>query len=88
MAELQPKVSLIVATTQGLKMHGGVALDDIKEPNIEGLRKGFANLDKHVENLQSFGQTVIVAFNKYATDTDEGLMLYKTLCRFRRWLCY
>ncbi|MCK9180025.1 MAG: formate--tetrahydrofolate ligase [Bacteroides sp.] len=79
-AELQPKVSLIVATTQGLKMHGGVALDDIKEPNIEGLRKGFANLDKHVENLQSFGQTVIVAFNKYATDTDEEVNALQKHC--------
>ena len=79
-AELQPKVSLIVATTQGLKMHGGVALDAIKEPNMEGLRKGFANLDKHVENLQSFGQTVIVAFNKYATDTDEEVDALQKHC--------
>lgn len=79
-AELQPKLSLIVATTQGLKMHGGVSLDAIKQPNMDGLVKGFANLDKHIENLQSFGQTVIVAFNKYATDTDDEVEALRKHC--------
>ena len=54
---LQPKLTIIVATAQGLKMHGGVSLDRIKEPNMEGLKEGFGNLDKHVRNLRSFGQT-------------------------------
>lgn len=61
---LQPKLTIIVATAQGLKMHGGVSLDRIKEPNMEGLKEGFGNLDKHVRNLRSFGQQVIVAFNR------------------------
>lgn len=61
---LQPRLTVIVATAQGLKMHGGVSLDRIKEPNMEGLKEGLRNLDKHVRNLRSFGQTVIVAFNK------------------------
>ncbi|MBP6065176.1 MAG: formate--tetrahydrofolate ligase [Bacteroides sp.] len=77
---LQPRLTVIVATTQGLKMHGGVSLDSIKEPNLEGLRKGLRNLDKHVRNLRSFGQTVIVAFNRYATDTDEEMELLRQHC--------
>ena len=63
---LQPQLTVIVATAQGLKMHGGVSLDRIKEPNMEGLKEGLRNLDKHIRNLRSFGQTVVVAFNKFA----------------------
>ncbi len=77
---LQPALTVIVATAQGLKMHGGVALDHIKEPNIEGLKEGLRNLDKHVHNLKSFGQTVVVAFNKYAEDTDEEMALLREHC--------
>lgn len=77
---LQPKLTIIVATAQGLKMHGGVSLDQIKEPNAEGLTKGLANLDKHIENLRSFGQTVVVAFNRYANDTEEEIDLLRQHC--------
>lgn len=77
---LQPKLTVIVATTQGLKMHGGIALEGIKQPNEEGLRKGFENLDKHIENLQRFGQSVVVCFNRYATDTDEEIALCRAHC--------
>lgn len=77
---LQPKLTIIVATAQGLKMHGGVSLDQIKEPNAEGLTKGLANLDKHIENLRSFGQTVVVAFNRYANDTEEEIDLVRQHC--------
>lgn len=77
---LQPKLTVIVATAQGLKMHGGVELDKIKEPNHEGLFKGLANLDKHIANLQSFGQTVVVAFNKYANDTDDEIEMVRRHC--------
>ncbi len=80
-AGLQPKLTIIVATAQGLKMHGGVELDKIKEPNMEGLKEGMKNLDKHIENLQSFGQTVVVAFNKYANDTDEEIALVRSHCK-------
>ncbi len=79
-AGLQPKLTVIVATAQGLKMHGGVALDAIKEPNIEGIKKGFENIDKHIRNLKSFGQTVVVSFNRFATDTDEEMDLIKRHC--------
>lgn len=77
---LQPKLTVIVATTQGLKMHGGVALEDIKQPNTEGLERGFANLDKHIENIQRFGQSVVVCFNRYATDTNEEIEMCRAHC--------
>ena len=63
-AGLTPKLTIIVATAQGLKMHGGVAIEDIKKPDTDGLIKGFENLDKHIANMQSFGQNVMVAFNR------------------------
>ena len=77
---LQPKLTIVVATAQGLKMHGGVAVEDIKKPNSEGLMKGLANLDKHIQNMQSFGQTVIVAFNRYAGDVPEEIEIVKNHC--------
>lgn len=78
--ELQPKLTIIVATAQGLKMHGGISLEHIKEPNLEGLMKGMENLDKHIANLHSFGQTVVVAFNRYANDTDEEIEAARRHC--------
>ena len=77
---LQPKLTVLVATTQGLKMHAGVAETEIKKPNAEGLTRGFLNLDKHVRNLQKFGQTVVVCFNRYAFDTDEEMALVRKHC--------
>lgn len=77
---LQPDLTVIVATAQGLKMHGGVDLDRIKEPDMEGLRNGLANLDKHVQNLRSFGQSVVVVFNRFATDTDDEMALLRQHC--------
>jgi formate--tetrahydrofolate ligase len=79
-AGLQPKLTVIVVTSQGLKMHGGVPLTDIQLPNKEGLVKGFENLDKHIQNLKKFGQNIVVAFNKYATDTDEEIALLRKHC--------
>lgn len=77
---LQPKLTVIVATSQGLKMHGGVAIGDIQKPNEEGLKKGLENLDKHIANMKSFGQQVIVAFNKYHFDTDGEIALLANHC--------
>lgn len=77
---IQPRLTVIVTTAQGLKMHGGVSLDRIKEPNMEGLKEGFHNLDKHVRNLRSFGQTIVVAFNKFASDTEEEIELLRKHC--------
>ena len=77
---LNPVLTVLIATLNGLKMHGGTALADIQKPDAEGVRKGFANLDKHIKNLQSFGQTVIVCFNKYASDTEEEINMVKEHC--------
>ena len=79
-AGLQPALSVLVATLGGLKMHGGVDEKDLKTQNIEGVRHGLANLDRHIENLKSFGQTVVVAFNRFATDTEEEIALVREHC--------
>jgi len=77
---LKPDLTVLVATLNGLKMHGGTALEDIQKPDAEGVRKGFANLDRHIGNLRSFGQTVIVCFNKYASDTVEEIEMVRQHC--------
>lgn len=77
---LQPSLTVLVATTQGLKMHGGVPVESIKEPNAQGLLEGMKNLDKHIRNIQGFGQTVVVCFNRFATDTDEEIELCRSHC--------
>ena len=80
-AGLTPKLTVIVATAQSLKLHGGVPENKIKDQNIEGMTNGFENLDKHVENMKRFGQEVIVTFNRYASDTDEEIALVAEHCR-------
>lgn len=80
---LQPKLTVIVVTAQGLKMHGGTPETDIRQPDMEGLKKGLENLSKHLENLASFGQTVVVAFNKYAFDTQDEIDVVAEFCRQR-----
>ena len=77
---LQPALTILVATTQGLKMHGGVPVEAIKEPNMEGLKEGVKNLDRHIRNLQGFGQTVVVCFNRFAADTDEEINFCREHC--------
>ncbi|HML65398.1 MAG TPA: formate--tetrahydrofolate ligase [Dysgonomonas sp.] len=79
-AGITPKLTIIVITTQALKMHGGVALEDIKKKNIDGLLKGFENLNKHIENMKSFGQTVLVSLNRYGFDSDEEISLIEKCC--------
>lgn len=78
---LSPKLTIIVATAQGLKMHGGTPEKLIKQEDIAGLKKGMDNLKKHLENLASFGQTVLVAFNKYAFDTEEEIGIVRDFCK-------
>lgn len=80
-AGLRPELTVIVATAQSLKLHGGVDEKLIKEPNPEGIRRGLANLDRHVENMKRFGQSVIVTFNRFAQDTDEEIALVADHCR-------
>ena len=80
-AAISPKLTVLVATAQALKMHGGIDISSIKEPHIEGIKQGFANMDKHIHNLQSFGQTVVVCINRFPTDTDEELQLIQEHCQ-------
>ena len=82
-AGLQPQLVVIVATTQGLKMHGGVALDHIKEPNADGLKEGLKNLNRHINNMQGFGQPVIVTLNRFDSDTDEEIDIIRKNCEDR-----
>ena len=79
-AGLKPDLTVLVASTLALKMHGGVDEKEIKLPNAEGLKNGFANLDRHIANLQKFGQTVLVCFNRFASDTEEEIAMVMEHC--------
>ncbi|MBB6275804.1 formate--tetrahydrofolate ligase [Porphyromonas circumdentaria] len=79
-AGVAPKLTVLVATLAGLKMHGGVNEKEIKSPNKEGLIEGLKNLDRHVENLRKFGQQVVVCFNQFATDTEDEIKLVRQHC--------
>ena len=79
-AGLKPDCVVIVATIRALKMHGGVAKDDLKKENLEALEKGFANLEKHIENVRKFHVPVVVAVNRFSLDTDDEIALLKRLC--------
>ncbi len=78
-AGLKPDCVVIVATIRALKMHGGVAKDDLKKENLEALEKGYANLARHVENVQKYGVQVVVATNRFSSDTDAEIALLKRL---------
>jgi formate--tetrahydrofolate ligase len=77
---LKPRLVVIVATTQGLKMHGGVNLEHIKEPNTAGLTEGLKNLNRHIRNMQGFGQPVVVTLNRHETDVEEEIDIVRKNC--------
>lgn len=79
-AKLQPKASVLVATAQALKLHGGADEKNLKVEDLETLKKGFANMDRHVENLRKFGQSVVVCINRFPTDTDREIALIREHC--------
>ena len=79
-AGLKPNAVVIVATIRALKMHGGVVLADLAKENLEALKKGFENLATHVENMSKFSVPVVVAINKFVSDTDEEINLLQNLC--------
>ena len=80
MSGLRPDAVVIVATVKALKYNGGVAKAELSAENTEAVRSGFANLQKHIENMRGFGMPVVVALNRFATDTDAELETVKTLC--------
>lgn len=79
-AGIKPNAVVVVATVRALKMHGGVDKKNLQEENIEALKKGFANLAKHVENMRTYDVPVVVGINKFATDTDAEIATLRQLC--------
>ena len=77
---LKPDCVVLVATIRALKMHGGVAKDDLKKENLDALEKGFGNLARHIENLQKYGVPVVVSINRFSSDTDGEIALLKRQC--------
>ncbi len=77
---LTPDVAVLVASVRALNMHGGVPKGKVAETNLDALEKGCANLDKHIENLKKFGLPIVVAINRFPTDTPEELELVKEHC--------
>ena len=75
-----PSAVVIVATIRALKMNGGVAKDALSEENVEAVRSGFSNLERHVENMRKFGVPVAVAINEFVTDTEAEIATLKELC--------
>ncbi|MGN1406359.1 MAG: formate--tetrahydrofolate ligase [Erysipelotrichaceae bacterium] len=79
-AGLKPDAVVIVATVRALKMHGGMDKKELSNENLEALRKGVENLEKHIENIHSFGLPSVVAINAFPTDTKAELDLLKEIC--------
>ena len=79
-AGIKPDAVVIVATVRALKMHGGVDKKNLQEENVEALKKGFANLAKHIENMRLFDVPVVVGINKFISDTDEEIATLRKLC--------
>ena len=79
-AGIQPSCVVLVATIRALKMHGGVEKDDLKKENINALKKGLPNLERHIENIKKFGLEVVVAINHFIMDTDKEVEIIKEFC--------
>ena len=80
---MKPDAVVLVATVRALKYNGGVAKADLSEPNLEALKKGIVNLEKHIENLQKYGVPVVVTLNSFLTDTKEETDYIEEFCRER-----
>ncbi len=79
-AGIQPNCAVIVATVRALKMHGGVKKDDLKKENIEALKNGLPNLERHINNIKKFGLEITVAINHFITDTDKEVKIIEEHC--------
>ncbi len=79
-SNLKPSCVVIVATVRALKMHGGVAKDDLKNENVEALKKGLVNLERHIENVKKFGLPVAIAVNHFIKDTDSEVKALIDFC--------
>ena len=79
-AGLRPEAAVIVATVRALKMHGGVARDDLGSENLEALKEGLANLDQHISNIKKFGVPPVVGINRFHADTEAELQMVMEHC--------
>ena len=79
-AGLKPSAIVIVATIRSLKYNGGMDLKELTTPDVEALKQGMVNLEKHIENMQKFGVPVLVTINKFASDTNEEIEVLRNLC--------
>lgn len=77
---LKPSLVVVVATIRALKYHGGTELSALKEENLDTLKHGFKNLQRHIENIHNFGLNAVVAINRFPNDTDNEINLLKSLC--------
>lgn len=82
-AGLTPSAVVLVSTVKAMKYNGGVAKKDLPDKNMEALKKGIVNLEKHIENLQKYGVPIVVTLNKYVTDSEEELTYIKEFCESR-----
>lgn len=83
MSGLKPDAVVLVATVRALKYNGGVKKEDLSKEDLEALKKGIANLGKHIENLQKYGVSVVVTLNRFLSDTDTELAYVRTFCEER-----
>lgn len=83
MADLKPDCVVLVATIRALKYNGYVKKEDLNEPNLEALKKGIANLEKHIENLQTYGVPVVVTLNTFVSDTEDEIQFVRQFCEER-----
>ena len=79
-AGIQPSCVVLVATIRALKMHGGVDKENLKDENIDALKKGLPNLERHIENIKKFGLELVVAINHFITDTDDEVKVIQDYC--------
>jgi len=81
--ELAPDAVVMVATVKGLKMHGGVSQSELSKVDVKAIERGFANLERHLENVAQFGLPSVVCLNKYSADSDDEIECALSLCRAR-----
>jgi len=79
-ANIKPSCVVLVATIRALKMHGGIKKDDLKKENVDALKKGLPNLERHIQNIKKFGLEVVVAINQFITDTGEEVKTIEEYC--------
>ena len=79
-ANIKPSCVVLVATIRALKMHGGLKKEELKQENIEALKKGLPNLKRHIQNIKKFGLEIVVAINYFITDTDKEVKIIEEYC--------